>query len=87
MFRLLIYGLVIYLGYKLWKSSGASLFKSDDEGGSDSEPPADTDLIKDPQCGTYFMKRRGVEAKVQGEWRYFCSQDCRDEYLRLHGRD
>jgi uncharacterized protein len=93
MIRLLVYGLVILFAYKLWKSWAGALFKGNGGDSRHGDPTTgtgltvDTHLIKDPQCGVYFLKKRGVEAQLHGEWLYFCSGNCRDEYLRHHGND
>ncbi len=83
MIRLIIYALIIYFGYRLFKSWGKSL-----SGGSDQElsgsDPAETELIQDPQCGTYFMRLKGVSARIEGRTVYFCSESCRDAYIKEH---
>ncbi|MCU0589143.1 MAG: hypothetical protein MUF52_13440 [Syntrophobacteraceae bacterium] len=45
----------------------------------------DTELIQDPQCGTYFLRQQGVQGRVHGQVLYFCSEGCRSDYLRKHG--
>jgi YHS domain-containing protein len=42
----------------------------------------DAEMIRDPQCGVYFLKNQGVTVRVQGETLYFCSAACRDSYLK-----
>ena len=41
-------------------------------------------MVKDPFCETYFPKRDGVHLKLGGKDLYFCSTDCRDQYLVEH---
>jgi len=84
MIRLVFYGILIYLAYRLLKRWIASL-----GGSSTSNPPQrpsaeEADLIRDPQCGTYFLKQRGVEARIGGRTVYFCSEQCREKYLLSH---
>ena len=88
MIRLAIYGLMLYLGYRVvrimlggnalnrYVSSGKSLGKIDDV------------MIKDPYCRIYFPKKEGVLLRENGKDLYFCSPDCRDNYLndKGHGR-
>lgn len=84
MIRLLFYGILIYFAYRLLKPWIASL------GGSSTDAPhgrsssEEADLIRDPQCGTYFLKQRGVEARIGGRIVYFCSDECREKYLLSH---
>lgn len=84
MIRLLIYGLLIYAAYRFLKSWGRSLMSGGSEENRGS-PSDNTELIRDPQCGTYFLKQRGVEAHVNGQRLFFCSKQCRDTYFREHG--
>ena len=86
MIRLLIYGLGFYVVYKAVKSWTRPLAEPDGEEAANGSLPASAELIKDPQCGAYFLRNRGVEVKVDGEWLNFCSPACRDEYLRSHGQ-
>lgn len=53
----------------------------DTDGGGSSD---NTELIRDPQCGTYFLKQQGIEARVNGQHLFFCSKQCRDTYVRDH---
>lgn len=76
--RLLFYILVFYVIYRLVKSRMRRWISGSEEReiqGTEAE------LTRDPQCGTYFLKRRGVSAVVRGETIYFCSERCRDAYL------
>ncbi len=83
MIRLLIFAALIYFCYRLLKGSVGSLLK-DKLKPADKEDSslADAELIKDPQCGAYFMKQKGVEARVEGKTLHFCSRECRDRFLK-----
>ena len=55
-------------------------------------PPLGTrDLVRDPVCGTFVARDRGLAATIGGESRFFCSDACRDTALAgptpkaLHG--
>lgn len=85
MIRLLIYGFLIYVMVRVVRFLGRTLMRPDEE--SDAGPgAANTELIRDPQCGVYFLRQQGVEARIGGERIHFCSERCRDEYLRDHSR-
>jgi hypothetical protein len=82
MIRFLLYGILIYVGYRIVKPWLASFMKSTE----DSPHPSsdETELIRDPQCGSYFLRQRGVEARIGGTKINFCSKECRDKYLVTH---
>ncbi|NVM20513.1 MAG: hypothetical protein HWN68_01875 [Desulfobacterales bacterium] len=40
-------------------------------------------MVKDPFCETYFPKRDGLKAVINGQTHYFCSTACRDKYLEV----
>ena len=82
MIRLLIFALLLYFGYRVVKSLGSSLLGSKSLEDRGNTAPAETDLIQDPQCGTYFLRQRGVQARIGGETIAFCSPACRDAYLK-----
>ncbi|SHF55347.1 MYM-type Zinc finger with FCS sequence motif-containing protein [Desulfacinum infernum DSM 9756] len=77
MIRLLLYALIGYLLYRFLKPKLSGSRSEYEERSGDR----DADLIKDPQCGTYFLKRHGVRARIKGKDVYFCSRQCRDSYL------
>lgn len=39
-------------------------------------------MVQDPQCGTYLPKHEAIKAFVKDEERYFCSEACRDAFIR-----
>jgi hypothetical protein len=84
MIRLILYGIVIYVGYRILKPWVASLMHSAKGDPHDDPSSQEAELIRDPQCGTYFLTQRGVETKIGGRSVYFCSTECRDKYLVSH---
>lgn len=87
MIRLLIYGFVAYFAYQLFKFLARKFFPSnfpDLDAGGGQRGDQNTELIQDPQCGTYFLKQNGVGATIQGRRLHFCSEKCRDTYLARH---
>ena len=41
-------------------------------------------MVQDPFCKTYVPKRMALEGnRSEGEKEYFCSVECRDNYLKL----
>jgi len=84
MIRLLFYGILFYVGYRILKPWVASLLQSSKEDPHGQSSSQEAELIRDPQCGTYFLTQRGVEARVGGRTVFFCSRECRDKYLVNH---
>lgn len=44
-------------------------------------------MIKDPYCKAYFPKRDAVHLKDKDRDLYFCSQECRDNYVASQGQN
>jgi uncharacterized protein len=82
MVRVLFYALLIYFGYLILKSLAKAVLRSGKNEAGEGSSPENTELIKDPQCGAYFLRQRGVAAQVEGKTVFFCSEGCRDGYIR-----
>lgn len=80
MIRFVLYLLVAYIAYRLFKSFVGSSHATR-EATENHTRQQETELIRDPQCGTYFLKQSGVKAEVEGKQVYFCCPSCRDAYL------
>ncbi len=87
--RLLIFCLLVYLGYRGIKNWMIGNLSSPSSGTKDTELKGSDDImIKDPFCGVYFSKSSGVHLNYKGRSLYFCSAKCRDEYLAAdQGKD
>lgn len=85
MIKILIYILLIYIVYKVFRSlvapSGSSAMRSNQETGS-----FDDVMIKDPVCEVYFPKKDGIYLNNNGNEIYFCSKECRDKFLDLQSK-
>ena len=84
MIRIIILVIVVYVVYRALKSY---MFPSESSsksvsGGSIGE--IDDVMIKDPYCQAYFPKRNAVHLSLGGKNLYFCSDQCKDEYLDAH---
>jgi YHS domain-containing protein len=81
MIKILIYILLIYIVYKVFRSimapSGSSTTRSNGETGA-----VDDIMIKDPVCEIYFPKKDGICLDIDGNEVCFCSKECRDQYLK-----
>jgi YHS domain-containing protein len=84
MIRIIILAVVAYVFYRALKSwmfpapdaarsvAGKNIGKIDDV------------MIKDPFCEAYFPKRNAVHLNIDGEDFYFCSAECKDQYVKDH---
>jgi YHS domain-containing protein len=48
-----------------------------------ANPPA-VKMIADPVCGTYVVPGKALQLARGRETVYFCSDKCRDEWVRAH---
>ena len=71
-------GYLLYRAMKSWMFPDAHL-KKNVSGKATGQ--IDDVMIKDPFCEAYFAKRNAVHLNFRGEDLYFCSIDCRDQYV------
>jgi YHS domain-containing protein len=45
-------------------------------------PKREDIMVLDPQCNTYIPKGEALEAKIGDEVFYFCSRECKREYVQ-----
>jgi hypothetical protein len=82
--RVLILIAIFYIGYRFLKSWIASNIKNRQSVAGNAVRKIDDVMIKDPLCGVYFPKRHSVTLQLDGNDLFFCSKQCRDEYLATH---
>ncbi|GAM09574.1 hypothetical protein OR1_01854 [Geobacter sp. OR-1] len=72
--RMLIWLVLIYVGFKIVKGFLANR--------KAEEPPAkkDEEALRDPVCGVYVARDDAVIGTVEGERIYFCSMACLEKY-------
>ncbi len=83
--RFFLYALLLWIAYFLVKQVGRRLFAPSDQQDRKPGDVADTELIRDPECGAYFMRQQGIKGVVQGKVMHFCSEQCYTRYLKNHG--
>ena len=44
-------------------------------------------MIKDPYCQAYFPRRDAVHLNSSGNDLYFCSKECRDQYMARQSKE
>lgn len=81
MIRLLIWIALFYIIYKGLKALKIQ-FGSAEKIFRQSNGEIDDVMVQDPQCQVFFPKREGIHMRIDGEDVYFCSAECRDEYIK-----
>lgn len=87
MVRLLCFLLIFYLLFRLFRFVGQILASvrvvtPPPRRTRTASSDGDRHLIKDPQCGTYFLEAEGVHAVIDGRDYCFCCEACRDAFLQ-----
>lgn len=76
MIRLLIWGLLIYIGYRAVKALAAG--NKPEIKQSEQRDAAATH--RDPVCGVYVSEEDAVVGRLEGERHYFCSMGCLEKF-------
>ena len=74
--RLLIWGLLIYIGYRVVVALASG--KKTEIATSGQREAAVTH--RDPVCGVYVSEEDAVVGRLEGERHYFCSMDCLERF-------
>ncbi len=53
-------------------------------GGAAPDSQSAEDMVKDQVCGKFFMPSEGVSLSHRGQTHYFCSDKCKDDFLKSH---
>lgn len=83
MFKLIFFLIAIYILYKLFANDFFKKKKIDEEKEKvEKEKLIEKgEMVKDPTCGTYILKDGAISVKDGEKVWYFCSYDCREEFL------
>jgi YHS domain-containing protein len=74
--RLLVWAVLIYVGYKIVKG-----FVSDKKKDEPAPPePVREETYQDPVCGVYVTEEDAVIGRHEGERLHFCSMECLEKY-------
>lgn len=79
-FRLLLFFLLIYLMYKIFKSIRQLKSPGNEYGKYNTEVKKGEDLIEDPVCHIYVPISQAFKKEISGRDYYFCSKECSDKY-------
>ena len=77
MVKLLIWGLLLYIGYRIIISL-TSANKPPTKSAGSRGPGEETH--RDPVCGVYVSEEQAVIGNHDGQRHYFCSMDCLEKY-------
>lgn len=77
MIRLLIWGLILYVGYRIVLSLTAAKKPATKPVGNRG---ADSVTQRDPVCGVYVSEEQAVIGNHDGQRHYFCSMNCLEKY-------
>jgi len=83
--RLLILIVLLYILFRLLTGGKKRRVKSADKKGRAGQLGAHDVLVEDPVCHTYVPKKQAVVAQQGDTTYFFCSEKCRDTFLREKG--
>jgi hypothetical protein len=79
MVRYVFFILAILVLFFVVKAVVRSLFSGSSGHGKKSRLPGD-EMVLDPECHTYVVKRRAVARRIGDKLCYFCSDACAKQY-------
>jgi YHS domain-containing protein len=83
--RLVIFGFLIYLVYRLAKWIILSpAIKGRDVPGHQVPAAPGEELVEDPYCHIYVPMSQANKTTIDGQDVYFCSQKCLEKYISEH---
>jgi YHS domain-containing protein len=80
--RLAIFGVLIYLVYRVakWIILSPGIKGRDAPGHQVAAAPGE-DLVEDPYCHIYVPMSQAYKTTIDGQDVYFCSQKCLEKYM------
>jgi YHS domain-containing protein len=84
MMKLIYYAIVAYLIYqvlKIFQGKGRRSTPS-----SDPRAVRSGIMVKDEACQTYLPRENALRETIDGQERFFCSQECRTKFLEERKR-
>lgn len=82
MIRLLLWLLIIYIGYRVIMALTSSKKKEPE---LRSDPAEGVATHRDPVCGMYVSEEDAVVGRLDDQRHYFCSRDCLEKYREKLG--
>jgi YHS domain-containing protein len=79
MIRYILIIISVLLVYYAVKAIVRSALGTDTRDKQKGRLPGD-EMVLDPECHTYVVKRRAVTRRINGELRFFCSETCAGQF-------
>lgn len=84
--RLIIIGILLYIGYRLIFGGRKKKIKGSDQAKAESGNfPVEDVLVEDPVCHNLVPKQQAICLNHNGETIYFCSQECCSNFVKEKG--
>jgi uncharacterized protein len=83
-FRIILYGFLIYLVYLLYR-----FFKALNKAKriQSRQRRLSGIMVKDEYCNTYLPKEDAIKEVIEGKEYYFCSKECRQKFIETKKSD
>lgn len=83
MWKIIIFGLMAYILYKLFANDFLKKRKIDEKKEEEERKRKMEcgEMVQDPECGVYVDVDSSISVKDGNKTYYFCSYDCRDKFL------
>ncbi len=85
--RLIIIGILLYIGYLLIKGSSSKKKKLDGEQKGDPSSLSSDVLEECPVCKKLVPRQQAKSLEHEGETTYFCGDECRNEFVSEKGAE
>ncbi len=86
--RIIIIAILLYIAYRLIFGNKKVTSKKQKIDKSNTEQHAVNDvLVEDPVCHNLVPKQQAVTIELEGELKYFCSQECCDKFVGTKGEN
>ncbi len=83
--RIVIIGILLYIGYLLVRGSGGKKKKKKDSSTINGPAGVSDVLVEDPVCKKLVPKQQAITTQYQGKTIYFCSEECRNTFVSEKG--
>ncbi|MEW6328342.1 MAG: YHS domain-containing protein [Thermodesulfobacteriota bacterium] len=79
--RLLIYIILIFIAYQLFKAVRRELGRPEQVNRKKDDSAITAELVEDPVCHTYCPKNEALMTRMDGKSYYFCSEECKRKFI------
>lgn len=85
--RILIIGVLLYIGYRLIFGGKSGKSSNKPSGGKlDGTEAVEDVLMEDPVCKSLVPKQQAVKHEHEGKTYYFCSEKCCNQFVAEKGK-